>query len=154
MFIYSDVNEPFQLEIDVTGIPVATKFGTIAGFANTQQVHFGQLLLPLGLQSMEKSVRTYKLQRSIPVTEGSQPNSAASIKALAKEKVDCEIVIMIGVHVLEEPLEDRSWETQTHFEGNLTVMTRGSRMAVMCLLLSRQTKQTNKHNLVRHHVKN
>ncbi|KAF9572033.1 hypothetical protein EC968_010438 [Mortierella alpina] len=141
-----DVNEPFQLEVDVTGIPVATKFGTIAGFANTQQVHFGHLHLPLGLQSMEKSVRTYKLQRTMPIGEGSQPSSAttaaaatttatattataASIKALAKEKLDCEIVIMIGVHVLEEPIEDRSWETQTHFEGNLTVMTRGSRMA-------------------------
>ncbi|CAO3569674.1 unnamed protein product [Mortierella alpina] len=124
-----DVNEPFELELEVTGIPVATKFGTIAGFANTQQVHFGQLHLPLGLQPMEKSVRTYKLQRTISTVEGSQPNSAASIKSLAKEKFDCEIVIMMGVHVLEEPIEDRSWETQTHFEGNLTVMTRGSRMA-------------------------
>ncbi|KAG0210422.1 hypothetical protein BGX28_009331 [Mortierella sp. GBA30] len=123
-----DVNGPFQLELDVTAVPVATKFGTIAGFTNTQTVHLGQLHLPLALQSMEKSVRTYKLQRVHPSIEGSLP-SGVVMKTQAKEKADCEIVIMIGVHVLKEPVEDRSWETETLYQGNLTVMTRGSRMA-------------------------
>ncbi|KAF9114333.1 hypothetical protein BGX27_011153 [Mortierella sp. AM989] len=121
----NDVDKPFQLELEVTGTPVATKFGTMAGFSNTQTVHLGQLVLPLGLQSMEKSVHTYKLQRLVS-SDGTQPSG---IKPQSKEKADCEIVLMIGVHVLEEPVEDRSWETETLYQSELTVMTRGSRMA-------------------------
>ncbi|KAF9357722.1 hypothetical protein BGX26_003241 [Mortierella sp. AD094] len=97
----------------------------MAGFSNTQTVHLGQLILPLGLRPMEKSVRTYKLQRLVP-SEGTQPSG---IKVQSKEKADCEIVLMVGVHVLEEPVEDRSWETEILYQGDLTVMTRGSRMA-------------------------
>ncbi|KAG0024031.1 hypothetical protein BGZ80_006475 [Entomortierella chlamydospora] len=104
----NDVDKPFQLELEVTGTPVVTKFGTIAGFSNTQTVHLGQLILRLGLESMGKSVRTYKLQRLVP-SEGTQPSE---IKIQLKEKADCEIVLMIGVHVLEEPVEDRSWEIE------------------------------------------
>ncbi|KAF9185184.1 hypothetical protein BGZ51_002905 [Haplosporangium sp. Z 767] len=117
-----DINEPFRLDFVVTGAPVATKFGTIAGFASAQTVHLGQVSLSLPLESMEKSVRTYKLRRP---AEGSQPCVA---KTQSKDKADCEIVVMIGVHVLEEPVEDRSWETETLYESDLTVMTRGSRM--------------------------
>ncbi|KAF9434902.1 hypothetical protein BGZ76_007227 [Entomortierella beljakovae] len=119
-----DVDKPFQLELDVTGTPVATKFGTMAGFSNTQTVHLGQLVLPLGLQSMEKSVRTYKLQR-LSYSDGTQPSG---MKIQSKEKADCEIILMIGVHVLEEPIENRSWETEVLYQSDLTVMTRGSRM--------------------------
>lgn len=71
-------------------------------------------------------MRTYKLQR-LNLSEGTQPSG---IKIQSKEKADCEIVLMIGVHVLEEPVEDRSWETEVIYQGDLTVMTRGSRMAV------------------------
>ncbi|KAG0378528.1 hypothetical protein BGX24_003561 [Mortierella sp. AD032] len=126
-----DVEEAFQLEIEVTGTPIATKFGTMAGFSNTQSVNLGYLHLPLTLEPLEKSVRTYKLRRSINTTgDGSQTMaSAAAIKAQSKEKIDCEIVVMIGVHVLEEPVDDRSWENEVLFEGHLTVMTRGLRMS-------------------------
>ncbi|KAF9917613.1 hypothetical protein BX616_000448 [Lobosporangium transversale] len=119
-----DVDKPFQLELEVKGTPVATKFGTMAGFSSTQTVHLGRLTLSLPLESMEKSIRTYKLQRVVS-TEGSQPTG---IKVHYKEKADYEIVIMIGVHVLQEPIEDRRWETDCLYEGDLTVMTRGSRM--------------------------
>ncbi|KAI1317067.1 hypothetical protein EDD11_009050 [Mortierella claussenii] len=122
-----DVDKPFQLELEVTGTPVVTKFGTMAGFSNTQIVHLGQLILPLPLEPMEKSIRTYKLQRLTRI-EGTLPSSKG-IKIQSKDNADYEIVIMMGVHVLKEPVEDRSWETKTLFEGNLTVMTRGSRMA-------------------------
>ncbi|KAG9066114.1 hypothetical protein KI688_001333 [Linnemannia hyalina] len=126
-----DVEEAFQLEIEVTGTPIATKFGTMAGFSNTQSVNLGYLHLPIALESLEKSVRTYKLRRTIHMMDGSQQPlaSAAAIKAQSKEKVDCEIVVMIGLHVLEEPVDDRSWENEVLFEGHLTVMTRGLRMA-------------------------
>ncbi|KAK5815121.1 hypothetical protein F5H01DRAFT_380233 [Linnemannia elongata] len=126
-----DVEEAFQLEIEVTGTPIATKFGTMAGFSNTQSVNLGYLHLPLALEPLEKSVRTYKLRRTIHMMDGSQQPlaSAAAIKAQGKEKIDCEIVVMIGVHVLEEPVDDRSWESEVLFEGHLTVMTRGLRMA-------------------------
>ncbi|KAG0056335.1 hypothetical protein BGZ83_005454 [Gryganskiella cystojenkinii] len=123
-----DVNAPFQLEIDVTGTPIATKFGTMAGFSNTQQVQLGQLHLDLPLETMDNSVRTFKLKRVLPPSaiEGSQPTH--SIKSLhAKEKADCEIIVMMGIHILKEPVEDKSWETETLYQGNLTVMTRGSR---------------------------
>ncbi|KAF8929537.1 hypothetical protein BGZ58_008871 [Dissophora ornata] len=120
-----DVDKPFQLELEVTGTPIATKFGTMAGFSNTQTIHLGQLVLPLPLAPMGKSVRTYKLQ-CLNISDG---NQAAGAKIQPKGKADCEIVIMIGVHVLEEPVEDRSWETETLYQGILTVMTRGSRMA-------------------------
>lgn len=64
--------------------------------------------------------------------DGSQQPLAtvAAIKAQSKEKVDCEIVVIIGVHVLEEPVDDRSWKSEILFEGCLTVMTRGLRMAM------------------------
>ncbi|KAF9418000.1 hypothetical protein BGZ94_009810 [Podila epigama] len=114
-----DVNEPFQLEMEVTGTPIATKFGTMAGFTNNQMVHLGQLQLAFSLENMEKSVRTYKLRRPCNDGNGTKPSV----------KTDCEIVIMIGLHVLEEPIEDRSWETEAIYQGNLTVMTRGFRMA-------------------------
>jgi len=39
---------------------------------------------------------------------------------------------MIGLYVLEEPVEDRSWETEMLYQGILTFMTRGGRMAVRC----------------------
>lgn len=131
-YLPSDVEEAFQLEIEVTGTPIATKFGTMAGFSNTQSVNLGYLHLPLALEPLEKSVRTYKLRRTIHMMDGSQQPlaSAAAIKAQGKEKIDCEIVVMIGVHVLEEPVDDRSWESEVLFEGHLTVMTRGLRMAV------------------------
>ncbi|KAF9091335.1 hypothetical protein BGX23_005263 [Mortierella sp. AD031] len=64
---------------------------------------------------MEKSVRTYKLKQ--PVGDD------------AKGKTDCEVVIMIRLHVLEEPVEDRSWEIETLYQGFLTVMARGGRVA-------------------------
>ncbi|KAG0298054.1 hypothetical protein BGZ98_000339 [Dissophora globulifera] len=118
-----DVEKPFQLELEVTGTQIATKFGTMAGFSNTQTVHLGHLSLPLPLTSMEKSIRTYKLQR-LNSLDGS-----SGMKSQSKEKADCEIVIMIGVHVLQEPVEDLSWETEMLYQGNLTVMTRGFRMA-------------------------
>ncbi|KAF9391432.1 hypothetical protein CPC16_004336 [Podila verticillata] len=115
-----DVNEPFQLDMEVTGTPIATKFGTMAGFTNNQMVHLGNLQLAFSLESMEKSVRTYKLHRPM---HDSQYGVKPSVKT------DCEIVVMVGLHVLEEPIEDRSWETDTVYQGNLTVMTRGSRRA-------------------------
>ncbi|KAG0085265.1 hypothetical protein BGZ93_004265 [Podila epicladia] len=115
-----DVNEPFQLDMEVTGTPVATKFGTMAGFTNNQIVQLGSLQLAFSLESMEKSVRTYKLRRPL---HGNHHGGKPSVKT------DCEIIVMVGLHVLEEPVEDRSWETDTVYQGNLTVMTRGSRMA-------------------------
>ncbi|KAF9935022.1 hypothetical protein FBU30_008515 [Linnemannia zychae] len=126
-----DVEEAFQLEIEVTGTPIATKFGTMAGFSNTQTVNLGYLHLPFALEPLEKSVRTYKLRRAINSIDGSfNPlSSASTIKAQSKEKIDCEIVVMIGIHVLKEPADDRSWENQVLFEGHLTVMTRGIRMS-------------------------
>ncbi|KAF9329511.1 hypothetical protein BG006_007401 [Podila minutissima] len=106
--------------MEVTGTPVATKFGTMAGFTNNQMVQLGSLQLAFSLESMEKSVRTYKLRRPLHgIHHGGKPNV----------KTDCEIIVMVGLHVLEEPVEDRSWETDTVYQGNLTVMTRGSRMA-------------------------
>ena len=153
-----DVNAPFQLEIEVTGTPIATKFGTMAGFSNTQQVHLGHVQLDLPLESMENSARTFKLKRLLAHAEeggvggGSlvSPSSISSsgmrsagsrtttslyytsgASGTQKDKVaDCEIVVMIGVHVLKEPIEDRTWETETLYQGNLTVMTRGTRRSV------------------------
>ncbi|KAG0039069.1 hypothetical protein BGZ82_009767 [Podila clonocystis] len=115
-----DVNEPFQLDMELTGTPVATKFGTMAGFTNNQMVRLGSLQLAFPLESMEKSVRTYKLRRPLHDSHHAGKPSV---------KTDCEVVVMVGLHVLEEPIEDRSWETDTVYQGNLTVMTRGSRMA-------------------------
>ncbi|KAF9357262.1 hypothetical protein BGX26_004005 [Mortierella sp. AD094] len=112
-----DVHEPFQLEMTVTGNPVPTKFGTMAGFSNSQTTVLGQLDLSFCLENMEKSVRTYKLQRS------AEDSNKSSVKS------DCEVVFMIGLHVLEEPVEDRSWEAATVYQGFLTIMTRGGRMA-------------------------
>ncbi|KAF8941959.1 hypothetical protein BGZ47_007030 [Haplosporangium gracile] len=125
-----DVKETFQLEIEVTGTPIATKFGAVAGFSNTQFVNLGYLHLPLALEFLEKSVRTYELRRAIHMMDGSQQPlaSAAAIKAQSKKKVDCEIVVMIGVHVLEEPVDDRSWENEILFEGHLAVMIRDFRV--------------------------
>ncbi|KAG0308302.1 hypothetical protein BGZ98_008378 [Dissophora globulifera] len=110
-----DVNEPFQLEMTVTGNPVPTKFGTMAGFSSHLQT-LGQLDLSFCLETMDKSVRTYKLRRPIP------EDSSKAFKS------DCEVVVMIGLHVLEEPIEDRSWETEVLYQGFLTFMTRGGRM--------------------------
>ncbi|KAK3808373.1 MAG: hypothetical protein J3Q66DRAFT_391922 [Benniella sp.] len=124
-----DVDKPFQLELEVTGTPVATKFGTMAGFSNTQMVHLGRLMLPLTLEPMAKSIRTYKLQRMSLADTGGHYQLSGGIKIQPKEKADCEIVIMLGVHVLQEPVEDRSWETKVLYQGDWTVMTRGSRMA-------------------------
>ncbi|KAI8360289.1 hypothetical protein B0O80DRAFT_200223 [Mortierella sp. GBAus27b] len=123
-----DVDKPFQLELEVTGTPVATKFGTMAGFSNTQMVHLGRLVLPLPLEPLSKSIRTYKLQRMNPTEVGGQ-QLPGGVRILSKEKADCEIVIMLGLHVLQEPIEDRSWETEVVYQGNWTVMTRGARMA-------------------------
>ncbi|GJJ77785.1 hypothetical protein EMPS_10144 [Entomortierella parvispora] len=134
-----DVNAPSQLEIEVTGTPIATKFGTMAGFSNTQRVHLGQLQLDMPLESMDNSIRTFKLKRvqhpstltdgaASPATTTSTPHSSRTPTSLhAKEKTDCEIILMMGVHVLKEPVEDRTWETETLYQGNLTVMTRGTR---------------------------
>ncbi|KAF9155562.1 hypothetical protein BG015_009435 [Linnemannia schmuckeri] len=121
-----DVEEPFQLEIEVSETPIATKFDTMAGFSNTQSVNQGYLHLPLVLEPLEKSVRTYKLRQAICMTDESQQPlvSVAAIKAQSKEKVDCEIVVMIG------PVDYRSWENEVLFEGHLTVMTRGLRIAL------------------------
>ncbi|KAG0201771.1 hypothetical protein BGX28_005516 [Mortierella sp. GBA30] len=113
-----DVSEPFHLEMTVTGSPVATKFGTMAGLQNTQTVTLGHLDLSFSLEPMEKSIRTYKLLR--PVVENTGRSGARS---------DCEVVIMMGLHILEEPIEDRSWETETLYQGFLTFMTRGGRVA-------------------------
>ncbi|KAG0352645.1 hypothetical protein BGZ54_002650 [Gamsiella multidivaricata] len=120
-----DVDKPFQIELDVIGTPVTTKFGTIAGFSNTDTVHLGRVILSLPLETMEQSVRTYKLQR-LGSLEDVQPSA---YKIQSKDKTDCEIVIMMGVHVLEEPVEDHAWETEVLYQGNLTVMTRGPRMS-------------------------
>ncbi|KAG9068802.1 hypothetical protein KI688_011088 [Linnemannia hyalina] len=111
-----DVNEPFRLEMTVTGNPVPTKFGTMAGFSNTQTAQLGNLDLNFCLDPMERSVRTYKLCR--PTGDDSH-----------KGKTDCEVVVMIGLHVLEEPVEDRTWETEALYQGFLTVMARGGRVA-------------------------
>lgn len=108
---------------------MATKFGTMAGFSNTQMVHLGRLILPLPLEPMAKSIRTYKLRRMNPIENGNY-QLPGGIRILSKEKADCEIVIMLGLHVFQEPIEDRSWETEVLYQSNWTVMTRGSRMAV------------------------
>ncbi|KAG0273593.1 hypothetical protein BGZ95_010604 [Linnemannia exigua] len=113
-----DVNEPFQLEMSVTGNPVPTKFGTMAGFSNNQTAQLGHLDLNFCLDPLERSVRTYKLRR--PQGDDGSSN---------KGKTDCEVVVMIGLHVLEEPVEDRSWETEALYQGFLTVMARGGRVA-------------------------
>ncbi|KAK3847209.1 MAG: hypothetical protein J3R72DRAFT_432134 [Linnemannia gamsii] len=113
-----DVNEPFQLEMSVTGNPVPTKFGTMAGFSNTHTAQLGHLDLNFCLDPLERSVRTYKLRRP----QGDDGSSS-------KGKTDCEVVVMIGLHVLEEPVEDRSWETESLYQGFLTVMARGGRVA-------------------------
>ena len=140
-----DVNAPFQLDIEVTGTPIVTKFGTMAGFSNTQRAHLGQLQLDMPLESMENSIRTFKLKRAqhpSTVTEGSVSSvkttttihsSRTSTSLHSKEKADCEIVLMMGVHVFKEPVEDRTWETETLYQGNLTVMTRGTRRSVSYL---------------------
>ncbi|KAF8936530.1 hypothetical protein BGZ58_004066 [Dissophora ornata] len=112
-----DVNEPFQLEMTVTGSPVPTKLGTLAGFSNTQATILGQLDLSFRLEPIDKSIRTYRLLRPIP------EDSSKTMKS------DCEIVAMIGLHILEEPAEDRSWETELLYQGFLTFMVRGGRMA-------------------------
>ncbi|KAG0259238.1 hypothetical protein DFQ27_004189 [Actinomortierella ambigua] len=112
-----DVNEEFHLEMSVSGLPITSKFGTMAGFTNNQSICFGQLQLAFSLEPMEKSVRTYKLRR--PAGDGTK----------TMPKNDVEVVVMIGLHVLEEPIEDRSWETEVLYQGNLTIMTRGPRMA-------------------------
>ncbi|KAF9912786.1 hypothetical protein EC991_008648 [Linnemannia zychae] len=101
--------------MSVTGNPVPTKFGTMAGFSNTQTAQLGRLDLNFCLDPMERSVRTYKLRR--PIGDD------------GKIKTDCEVVVMIGLHVLEEPVEDRSWETEALYQGFLTVMARGGRVA-------------------------
>src|SRR5690554_2169729 len=118
-FCSSDVNEPFQLEMTVTGNPVPTKFGTMAGLTNGQTINLGQLNMSFCLEPMGKSVRTYKLGQ--PASEDS---GNCSVKS------DCEVVVMIGLHILEEPIEDRSWETEALYQGFLTLMTRGGRMGV------------------------
>ncbi|KAF9974544.1 hypothetical protein BGZ73_002027 [Actinomortierella ambigua] len=112
-----DVNEAFHLEMSVSGLPITSKFGTMAGFTNNQSICFGQLQLAFSLEPMEKSVRTYKLRR------------VAGDGGKTMPKNDVEVVVMIGLHVLEEPIEDRSWETEVLYQGNLTIMTRGPRMA-------------------------
>ncbi|KAI1316009.1 hypothetical protein EDD11_010534 [Mortierella claussenii] len=116
IFLFN-VNEPFQLEMTVFGSPVPTKFGTIAGISNTQRAILGQLDLSFCLESMEKSVWMYKLNRS------AEELGKSNIKS------DCEVMVMIGLHVFEEPIEDRSWETEMLYQGSLTFMTRGGRMA-------------------------
>ncbi|KAG0361672.1 hypothetical protein BGZ54_009008 [Gamsiella multidivaricata] len=113
-----DVSEPFQLQMTVESSPVPTKFGTMAGLSNPQPSMLGQLELSFCLEQMEKSIRTYKLRP--PTAEDSSKSSA---------KPDCEVVIMIGLHILEEPVLDRSWETEVLYQGFLTFMTRGSGLA-------------------------
>lgn len=132
MHLFSDVNEPFQLDMSLTGHPVTTKFGTMAGFSNAQAVHLGQLQLSFCLETMDRSIRTHKLR----------PSAYTDDKNTTKS--DCEVVIMMGLHVLEEPVEDRSWETTERCQGYLTFMTRSARMSVReslhlfrALLLSR-----------------
>lgn len=105
----------------MTGNPVPTKFGTMAGFSNTQTAQLGHLDLNLCLEPMERSIRTYKLRRPAGDEKG---------------KADCEVVIMVGLHVLEEPVEDRFWETEALYQGFLTVMARGGRVAVRNNVLS------------------
>ncbi|KAF9272085.1 hypothetical protein BGZ68_002756 [Mortierella alpina] len=111
-----DVNEPFQLEMTVSGSPVATKFGTIAGLQNPQTVTLGHLDLSFCLEPLEKTIRTYKLRRPLPEDTGK-----------SGVKSDCEVVMLLGLHILEEPIEDRSWETEVLYQGFLTFMTRGGR---------------------------
>ncbi|KAI9232380.1 MAG: hypothetical protein BYD32DRAFT_475543 [Podila humilis] len=112
-----DVNEPFQLDMSLTGYPVATKLGTMAGFSNSQAVHLGQLQLSFCLETTDRTIRTYKLRPS-----AANDNDKST-------KCDCEVVVMIGLHVLEEPVEDRTWEKASRYEGFLTFMTRGARMS-------------------------
>lgn len=103
----------------VTGSPVATKFGTIAGLQNPQTVTLGHLDLSFCLEPLEKTIRTYKLRRPLPEDTGK-----SSVKS------DCEVVMLLGLHILEEPIEDRSWETEVLYQGFLTFMTRGGRASV------------------------
>ncbi|GJJ68971.1 hypothetical protein EMPS_01317 [Entomortierella parvispora] len=107
-----EVNDSFQLDITVLGNPVVTKFGTMAGFCNNQTVNLGSLGLSFCLESMEKSIHTYRLT----------PDSAKS-----SIKTDCEVVVMVAMHIAEEPEEDMAWETETLHQGFLTMMTRGGR---------------------------
>ncbi|KAK3804601.1 MAG: hypothetical protein J3Q66DRAFT_446266 [Benniella sp.] len=116
--VSSDVNEPFQLEMTVAESPLPNKLGTMAGLSNSQASVRGQLEMPFFLEPMDKSIRTYRLGR--PTIEDAGRTSV---------KADCEVVVMIGLHVLEEPVEDRSWETEMLYQGFLTFMTRGGRMA-------------------------
>ncbi|KAG0043145.1 hypothetical protein BGZ83_011782, partial [Gryganskiella cystojenkinii] len=109
-----EVNDPFQLEVTVLGNPVATKFGTMAGLCNNNTANLGHLGLSFCLEPMEKSIHTYRLT----------PDPAKS-----NVKSDCEVVIMVALHIAEEPEEDVSWETETMYQGYLTLMTRGGRTA-------------------------
>lgn len=113
------MNEPFQLDISLTGHPVVTKLGTMAGFSNSQAVHLGQLQLAFCLETMDRTVRTYKLRLSSICADNNKGTRSY-----------CEVIIMMGLHVLEEPVEDRSWETAVRYQGFLTFMTRGARMSV------------------------
>ncbi|KAG0239541.1 hypothetical protein BGX31_002726 [Mortierella sp. GBA43] len=113
-----DVHEAFQLEMTVVGSPLPNKLGTLAGLSNSQASVLGQMELSFDLEPLDKSVRTFKLRR--PAIEDGGKSSVKS---------DCEVVVMIGLHVLEEPVEDRAWETETLYQGFLTFMTRGGRMA-------------------------
>jgi len=106
----------------VTGSPVATKFGTMAGLQNPQSVTLGHLDLSFCLEPLEKTIRTYKLRRPAPEDTGK-----------TGVKSDCDVVIMLGLHILEEPIEDRTWETEVLYQGFLTVMTRGGRASVSAL---------------------
>ena len=103
------------MDITVLGNPVVTKFGTMAGFCNNQTVNLGNLGLSFCLEPMEKCIHTYRLT----------PDSAKS-----SIKTDCEVVVMVAMHIADEPEEDISWETETLHQGFLTLMTRGGRSAV------------------------
>lgn len=97
------------------GNPVMTKFGSMPGFCNNQTVNLGNLGLSFCLEPMEKSIHTYRLT----------PDSAK-----CSVKTDCEVVVMVAMHIAEEPVEDISWETETLHQDFLTLMTRGGRTAV------------------------
>jgi hypothetical protein len=114
-FSFSEINDPFQLEMTILGNPVATKFGTMAGFCNAQTVSLGHLCLSFCLESMEKSIHTYRLTPDV---------------AKSSIKTDCEVVMMVAMHIADEPEEDLSWETEALHQDYLTLMTRGGRAAV------------------------
>lgn len=105
--------------MSLTGHPVATKLGTMVGFSNSQAVHLGQLQLAFCLETMDRTIRTYKLRPSSICADNNKGTTSY-----------CEVVVMIGLHVLEEPLEDRSWETAVRYQRFLTFMTRGARIAM------------------------